>query len=356
MSKNVTSDFLKSPQKDQEDQLTIQKSLPMLSLWRSSLTLAEFKILDLYLSRIDSHHPEKRSVRFRKGELEHLLGVQRIRTEDLKERMRHLCTSVELPDVTKTGGFIAISLFERAACFQDENGLWQIDLECTPTAMKYIFNIDNIGYLRYRLHSICSLSSRYSYILFLYMERNRFRKTWEEDIELLREMLGCDEEYYKAFKRFNQQILQRCQEELREKADFIFTYEPLKAGRFVRRIRFTIEPVSLSDSPKEAAADFDAVTKDASDFLEFLRGACCIPGENGHPEFSRAEMTHLLRIMEQVPPNKLPSWTPGGDYKFALYHYLAERYAALNRRAEVQKINNRLGYLIAMLRKDAGIA
>lgn len=36
-----------------EDKLTVQKSLPLFSLWRSELTLAEFKILDTYLSRID---------------------------------------------------------------------------------------------------------------------------------------------------------------------------------------------------------------------------------------------------------------------------------------------------------------
>ena len=29
-----------------EDKLTVQKSLPLFALWRSELTLAEFKILD----------------------------------------------------------------------------------------------------------------------------------------------------------------------------------------------------------------------------------------------------------------------------------------------------------------------
>ena len=31
------------------DKLTVQKSLPLFSLWRSELSLAEFKILDTYL-------------------------------------------------------------------------------------------------------------------------------------------------------------------------------------------------------------------------------------------------------------------------------------------------------------------
>lgn len=36
-----------------ETRLTVQKSNPLFGLWRSELTLAEFKIIDTYLSRID---------------------------------------------------------------------------------------------------------------------------------------------------------------------------------------------------------------------------------------------------------------------------------------------------------------
>ena len=56
-----------------EDKLTVQKSLPLFALWRSELTLAEFKILDTYLSRIDSHKPEKRTVVLKKANLRSFL-------------------------------------------------------------------------------------------------------------------------------------------------------------------------------------------------------------------------------------------------------------------------------------------
>ena len=66
-----------------EDKLTVQKSLPLFALWQSDLTLSEFKILDTYLSRIDSHKPDKRAVMLEKGELEAILGVQKINKKDL---------------------------------------------------------------------------------------------------------------------------------------------------------------------------------------------------------------------------------------------------------------------------------
>lgn len=51
------------------DKLIIQKSKPLFALWQSELTLAEFKILDTYLGRINSHDDEHRTVKFEKGNL-----------------------------------------------------------------------------------------------------------------------------------------------------------------------------------------------------------------------------------------------------------------------------------------------
>lgn len=190
--------------KDLSSKLVIQKSIPLLSLWRSSLTLPEFKILDLYLARIDSHKPDQRWVRLEKGELESLLGVERINLNTLKTRLKNLCIVVDVEDAMVPGGFRSVSLFEQMVCEPDEHGLWQVDLQCTQAAMRYIFNIENLGYLRYKLQSILRLKSRYSYILFLYCEQNRFRKTWRVSLEELKRILGCDQEVtYQEFKRFN---------------------------------------------------------------------------------------------------------------------------------------------------------
>ena len=226
-----------------EDKLTVQKSLPLFALWRSELTLAEFKILDTYLSRIDSHKPEKRTVMFEKGELEKLLGVKRIRTEELDERLKHLGTPIRLDDSTaKNKRFTRISLFEKATAEQDDYGLWQVELTASPSAMKYFFNIENLGYLRYKLRCITSLTSRYTYIMFIYLEANRFRKSWEVSLDELKEILSCDkEETYKAFKRFNDVILKKIHKEMHKKTECRYSYFPVKRGRSVKAIRFEVE-------------------------------------------------------------------------------------------------------------------
>ena len=337
-----------------EIQMTVQKSLPLFALWRSELTLAEFKILDSYLSRIDSRKPERRSVRFEKGELEQLLGVKQLKPIDIKERLKHLGTMVQVDDPTKTRSFRLVSLFEQAECEQDENGLWQVDLTCTATAMKYIFNIENIGYLRYKLRSIISLRSRYAYILYLYLEKNRFRKTWQVGVDELRQILRCDDDgTYKEFKRFNDLILKKCHKELHEKTECRFIYELIKKGRSVAFIRFTVETLPVLESDNVPGQISVADYKD--DFVNFLSGACSSVGKEC--EFTRLEMEQIVELFRSVPLYKLPQDTSTGtdSYELRSYRYLSICYAKMNRMSEKTLIKNRFAYFCKIIKDDAEI-
>lgn len=330
------------PGKDPENKLTVQKSRPLFSLWRSDMTLAEFKILDTYLSRIDSRKPDKRTVIFTKGELEQLLGVKKINKADLSQRLNNLGRFVE---VEKSDRKIhKVALFEEAYGEMDDYGLWQVKLTCTPSAMKYIFNIEELGYLRYKLRCITSLTSRYTYILFMYLEANRFRKTWEVEVDELKKILSCDDdELYKEFKRFNERILKRCQKELHEKSECRFTYEPIKKGRRVAAVKFTLE--TIADIFPEDAGELEGQQQlpwfdvDPDDNLAFLNSACA-------NEFSRKEMeviftTICLKDLEH----------PEG-IQMARFHYLQRKYALLNLRAQNETIKHRFEYFVKMLEND----
>lgn len=236
-----------------QDKLIVQKSNPLLSLSQSKLTLAEFKILDTYLARINSREPKNRIVKFGKGELEKLLGVDRIKIKELDGRLENLQSStVYIPDPTVKKGFRRVTLFELSHAEQDDDGLWSVELMCTPTAMQYFFNIEQLGYLRYKLRCVTSISSRYTYIMFLYLEQNRFRKSWEVDLEELKLLLNCTAERYNSFKFFNAEVLKRVQKELNEKTECHYTYEPIKKARKVVAIKFTLQTIEdLIDMPNE---------------------------------------------------------------------------------------------------------
>lgn len=334
-----------------EDKLTVQKSLPLFALWRSNLTLAEFKILDTYLARIDSHMPDKRAVIFRKGELEEKLGVKKINNKELKERLKHLMGNVvEIPDANEKKGFRLVTLFEEAEAEQDEYGLWQVKLECTQKAMKYIFNMDNLGYLRYKLRCITSITSRYTYIMFIYLESNRFRKSWEVSLDELKNILNCEsEECYKQYKVFNDRLLKRVQMEMHEKTECRYNYEPIKKGRSVVAIRFTLETL-----PKLENIDENQIT--IEEYLEEQE-------KREQPmyfepldifNFSKEQLDELYSILVVIPDYKLPKSEACFDsVEIMRYHYISQKAKEIVRRDSQEPIKNKFAYLKKMMKQDA---
>lgn len=227
----------------------VQKSNPLKTLADSKMTLFHLKVLDTYLSRINSHKPEERYVKFTKGELEQILGVTKMHKTELDRRLDGLFRAVTIHDENKLNKFVKIGLFAKAECEMAKNGQWEVVLACTQEAMEYIFNIDNIGYLRYRLKNVIALKSKYSYILYIYLADNKFRETWEISADDLRELLDCKAETYRKFYRFNNLILSKCQNEINDKTDIKFTYTPIKKGKYVEKVKFEVTEQQEIQSP-----------------------------------------------------------------------------------------------------------
>ena len=326
----------------------VQKSNPLQSLSETKMTLAEFKILDAYLSKIDSHKPEERSVTFDKGELESLLGVTQIKNKDLSDRIDNLFKVVTIQDPDKPNKFTKIALFSCAECTQGDDGLWTIKLACSPEAMEYIFNIESIGYLRYRLKNVVNLTSRYSYLLFLYLESNRFRGTWTIPLDDLKKMLCCTADTYNEYKRFNDLVLKKCQKELSQKTDIDFDYVALRRGRKVSGIQFILKtPQNAIDSPVEPLFDdreeIDWSITYGSERLATLAEGC-------NYEFNKAEMEQIARVLVRI---NIPCDQATKSELYGKQFYLREKYAALNVIMCKKPIKNRFKYFLKMLESDA---
>lgn len=326
------------------DKLTVQKSKPLFGLWKSDYTLASFKIMDAYLARINSKNPERRTVIFEKGEIERLLGVTEIKKQDLKTRLRNLQQSVDLAK-GNSKKIHNVVLFEEAEADQDENGVWQVTLTCTSSAMKYFFNIEDIGYLRYRLRSVINITSRYTYIMFTYLESNRYRKSWEVELEELKEILNCQEdELYKEFKRFNERILKKCHKELTEKTELRYTYESVRKSRKVVAIRFTVETIKdliqQNDNQIDGQMSIEDYIQNEEDPNEMY--AEVLPSE------FTPEQVEAIRI---IAADKVPIDFVGPlPHEILVVNYLQQKVALMN--AVKTKINDKYAYLKRMIEAD----
>lgn len=331
-----------------EDKLLVQKSRPLFALWQSELTLAEFKILDTYLARINSHKPNDRVVKFEKGELEDILGLKQIKSEVLDERLKHLMTTIKIEDSTTKRGFTRIALFEKAMAEQDENGLWQVEMMCTQSAMKYVFNVESLGYLRYKLRCITSITSRYTYILFVYLESNRtMHLTWKVRLEELKKILNCDnEEFYKDYKYFNRDVMKRVQKEMHEKTECRFSYKPIRKGRSIEEIEFTVESLARLEE-----TDTNQITLD--EYLNESRELWVSALDEF--KFSEEQLDEIRSVIVTIPNYKLPEDTVTGtnDINFQRYHYIDQQIKILKRRNSEKPIKNQFAYFIKMLRAEA---
>lgn len=333
------------------EKLTVQKSNPLLTLSETSITLPELKILDVYLSRINSHEPEKRYVRLEKGELEKILDMTRILQKDLDERINNLFQVVTIKDDTKRNGFTKISLFEKVTCEQDENGLWQIDLMCTQSAMEYIFNIENLGYLKYRLRNIVNFTSRRSYFLYLYLEDNIYRKTFEVDLNELKQILDCTAVSYLKFKEFNDKILKKAQKEILKNTDLSFTYSTIKCGRRVVAIKFEVERIkrpeeiftekkSVLEQLPEKQQEFIPLVAEQSEPKQETLTTGNIQKRTMETDFTSEQIEDLCDMLESKLDN---------DDPVHIRKVLQGLYANMKLSAK-SKINDRMAYLKTIIK------
>lgn len=335
------------------DKLTVQKSKPLFALWQSELTLAEFKILDTYLGRINSHDDEHRTVRFEKGELEELLGIKQIKPQVLDVRLKHLMITVRIPDENSKRGFTRIALFEKAYAEQDDYGVWEAELTCTESAKKYIFNVEEINYLRYKLKNIINIKSRYTYIMFLYLWENKYRGTWEEPLDKLKSLLNCENEpSYDKFKVFNDRILKRVQNEIHEVTDVRYDYETVKRGRSVVAVRFIYRSkVFGTDNQNQVSLDqWQEQEQGEGNELELWQEPLKVFN------FPQEKLDELFSVLVTIPDFRLPQpLFSGFTIHHQRYHYMAQKAAEIIRRDSEKHIPHKFSYLLKLMKQDAAV-
>ena len=325
-----------SAKKQSQSLSLVQKSNPLLSLYSAPYTLPMFKLLDTYLLRIDIQHPENREIVFERRELEKIFG-SRISSEVLDSWGRQLATQAVAFENSSCKQFekMWISLFDKAYAFLNDEKCYFV-MRCSETAVPLFFNIEHIGYIKYRLQNIMALSSRYTYLLFVHIERNRFRKTWTITVDDLRKELGCTEEYYNDYTRFSQKIIKRSQQELYEKTGIKIEIVPQKKlNRKVVALQISI--LSAIDEPKPAQIKPEVTEPQWWTPLAVLN-------------FSEREVA-VVKANLQTAPDAFFSLNET-TVTMKWYRNLEVKVAELTRRDAETKINDKFAYLVAAIRND----
>lgn len=376
-----------------------------LQLRNANLSLIELKLIDVYLSRINSHNPDAREVVFDKGELEKLFGVTRIQNEALNNHFDKLMqisvivTSEEENDDTYTTHKNSFTLFNEAILIQDKkDGLWRVRMRCGDEAAALIFNIDKIGYLQHTVRDTARMSNLNSFLVYKFIESHRMNKnTYPQMFSIslndLREQLNCVNKY-KTFRDFNKYVLKTAQKEIHERTSTRFEYETIYAGRSVSKIKFTIWNKSTqmlsNESSKQLMLSSDIPVEENISKNEPVSPIHIASSETSVMNIDETENTSdepkryfygnsYDRIyaynngdMEDIPTDLVYELAAACENEFSpsqmkaivsilynysqdlpkLFKYLERMYIKLNLRAEETVIGHRFNYFYTMIEND----
>ena len=341
----------------------VQKSDPLVLMRSVPFSLGELKVLDTYISRINAADDSRTTVIFTKEEYEELMGISKINADVLKKHAEGLLgkiVTLEMPDKS----FLKFVLFTAAHYHLDDYGVPIIELSCSPQAKDLFFCIGKYHYFKYALENVINLTHKASYLLYIYILHNRYRGEWELPLDELRNsVLDCKgQESYQEYKIFKNRVLDPAVNEINKKTDCHFTYETVKRGRRVAKIKFIYQSESQIDGQlafdeQQNVPLLSDQSEDEDEKWEKIYGserlATLASGVNH--EFSKEQMELVSMILTRIdlPPDEY-------DHSglWARVRYLREKYTILNAEADKKKrkgskpIKDRFAYFKGMLEKD----
>lgn len=309
----------------------IEKANCMALMEKDYFTLEELKMFDVYLSLINPRNIEKTDVVITKSQLEKIVGKGCIKPNVLEQRINNLMKPITIrnPDKNPDIPWVKISLFEMSMLRKNSKGEYEIFMRCSSTSRRYIFGIDNIGYMKYQLKNVTSLSSKKTYYFYLYLQKERVHhSTWTVNLEQLYEVLHLGSTYYGQYHRFSDKILGNIIKEVNEKTDLAVSFKRVISNKnnTTALTFFVSEKKSLDNQERKYVEDENKRFRDANkDRIK--------------------EISTMLAIKESDAFNILKEAT-----KFSLsYELIKERIEYVKSR---DNINNVVGYTITIMNPD----
>ncbi|WP_027710074.1 replication initiation protein [Zooshikella ganghwensis] len=211
-------------------------------------TLRDHKVILAVISQISPKDAQLKPYTLSISELEQLTNIRsRHLYQDISEisdRLTAIKIKIKEPDEPK--GFLEAVWFS-AIRYRPSKG--RVEFFISEPLKPYLIQVKS-AFTTYYLRQVTNLQSIHSIRLYPLLRQYLTIKDVENgktvgfriiSIEELKEVLGISEEQYKKFADFKRYVLQKCQNELEEKTDLIFDFEPIKQGRKIAKLKLIIQ-------------------------------------------------------------------------------------------------------------------
>lgn len=223
---------------------TVRKSRLLIESIKKPLSINSYKLLDLYLSLIDSDDLTTSEVVIRKNSLKKLMNITNSYNE---QSLKTICEEISSLKLCENSGMF--SCFDSA--FDNRTGREVIVMKCSREAEKLFFGYNaEADSITYPLYDTLVLKNKYSARLypFLKFKLKDGETKFQISIEELKEILLCENLYIGNYTKLNQNVLSKIHSEINQSTSVCFEWK--YSDFLIRRQIMSIE-VKNNNNTKE---------------------------------------------------------------------------------------------------------
>ncbi|MBE5851250.1 MAG: RepB family plasmid replication initiator protein [Lachnospiraceae bacterium] len=235
----------------------IEKRNDLNELRARQMTMQQLRFFAIYLSRINARDESTRRVSFPLQDFQKIMGLTRMSTasvENIKAATRGLlCQVVTIPK--ENGGYSQFQLFKECEVDQNSAGAWTVTIDAHDKALPLFFDFKE-KYFIYDVGNVLRLASANQIRMYeILKQRQNMVQPVTIQLAELRELLGVDPGAYPEYNDFKKWVIDKAKKELAAQTDITFTYSPIRAGRKVAALEFTISK-NAANFPQMSIAEW----------------------------------------------------------------------------------------------------
>lgn len=208
------------------------------------LTKEEQNLIFLVASQIDKTDEDFKTYKVSTSDLERVTGLEHNRKRIKEMSLSIMSKPITLPDKTVVNWFSAIKPMEKESA---------LEVRFDKSLKPYLLQLKT-RYTKAELEHLFSFKSKYTGRLYLLLksdygihENHKVIVPVTYEVDDLINRFSMPKSYSQRYSLFKNDFLHKALEEINQKTQFFITYDPIKAGRKVAKIKFSITKVEQSE-------------------------------------------------------------------------------------------------------------
>lgn len=204
---------------------------------RYSLTAQQFNILAYCVSRIKPGMEEFETYDFDLKDLCAVCGISQNTKNyaNFKENLEKLANMSFWWETDEAHELHR--LFEKVKIYKRDT---RVSIKIDDVLKPHLLN-QRENFTAYLYENVLVMKSAYSKDMYRILKSYSFQGEYEVPLILLKDRLNCANEYEGRFDNFRKYVLDKAMEEINQYTDLEVSYKPIRVGRSIQKIHFTIK-------------------------------------------------------------------------------------------------------------------